>query len=234
MNPAQNKFLFDHDQFEKVDEIILNLKKENLIANGAGFCWAMSDLLYQRLLEQGISCRLVECECIIQSENPRQITTVGGHDVPDLPNQVATHVVVLTEHEQPLLIDCSIKHVLPDPWEYVCTITSITGDILSTVKRGDLTITYRQKQGQQFPKLHQDSIVNRIKSDLQLKRYMKFFRIASIIMILIIATEAYFMVSNRIMIENNSVRHLRNKELIQFLERRIDEQQREIDNLKRH
>lgn len=170
MNFAETKFLTDHDQYKIVQGVVSEMQQQNLMVHGAGFCWAMSDLVFQRLKQLGIKSRIVECELTVVCIDPPVFNVIGNNNVPEKPEQIATHVVVITEHpEQPLLIDCSIQHVLPNPYAWVCAMTNDTPDVMAQIKRGAWMLTYRNKIGSQFPKLHQFNIVERIKLDEELR-----------------------------------------------------------------
>lgn len=223
MNIAETPKLHQHNQYHKVREIIGEIKDQNLLTHGAGFCWGMSDLIYQRLQERGIKCRIAECELTLVCTSPATFTTIGRNALPDRNDQVSTHVVVITEHPtQPLLIDCSISHVLPSPFMWVCALTNNDGTILAQPSRSNWVLTYRSKIGSKYPALHQRNIVERIKLDEELKAGIRRNKLLTGFIIVlggILATVAFF---NRRMITEIELHDVETINKIEKITSRVD------------
>ena len=60
MNIAENSTLHKHPYYSQIRTIIAELNSQNLIHNGAGFCYAMSDLLYHKLQSHGVKSSIIE------------------------------------------------------------------------------------------------------------------------------------------------------------------------------
>lgn len=232
MNIAENKILFNHEQYEKVRNVILEIKDQNLLTHGAGFCWGMCDLVYQRLNEQGIKSRIIECELTLVGTAPASFVTVGGAGTPHLPDQVSTHVVVVTEHPtQPLLIDCSIAHILPDPFLWVCAFTKSKSEMLSQVVRDNWTLTYRPKVGSKYPALHQNNIVERIKLDEELKQGIRRNKLLTVALMALGAMLVSMILYNRSVIVDIQRNDEQVQKKVEMLENRANRQEQGIEKI---
>ena len=166
MNIAETPELFKHKLYLPIKEVIGVLESQHLIQWGSGFCLAVSDLVQNMLAERGIKSSLAEVQLTITNTNPPNLHVVGLQTTQLIDGEIATHVVVLVDDEEPLLIDCSISHHLPKPFSWVCVpLSKSENDELANCKRGTSTLIYRERKGQQFPLLHQKNIKDRLATD---------------------------------------------------------------------
>lgn len=182
MNVAETPQLFKHPLYQTIRSVIADLVAQNLITNGAGFCWAVSDLLHHRLKASGINSRIIETELTIISDDPPTFTVVGHQNGMnrfgnvDSSNKISTHVVLLIEDcDQPLLLDCSISHLLPDPFTWVCAPITTDGYEYAIINRGPIHLTYRPKTGDKLPVIHERTVLDRIYLDQRLNKMMSEF-----------------------------------------------------------
>jgi cell division protein FtsL len=205
MNIAETPKLWNHPYYEKIKVLLAELTRQNLVKNGEGFCFAMSELIYHRLGTLGIKSKIIECELTITCSNPHNFIMVGHKDgVPNGPNKVNTHVVVLVEHpDLPLLIDASIGHILPDPFQWVCGLASDSVTI-GDYSRDAWHLTYREKTDSQFPAIHQRSVVDRMLLDSKIDDIIKQFKIFKIwFAVMLIVITVAFASNRKIILEEN-------------------------------
>ena len=165
MNIAETPELFKHPLYQKIREIIGELTAQNLLHYGAGYCLSMADLVQNMLNSRGIKSSLLEVQLTLLGTNPPAFHVVGLQTGELINGQIATHVVVVVEHEQPLLIDCSISHQLPKPFDWVCGFINENVEVVGKYKKDTWELVYREKPGAQFPVLHQKNIRDRILLD---------------------------------------------------------------------
>lgn len=174
MNIAENRQLIDHPLYLQIKEVINELHEQNLITNGSGFCLAMSDIIHNMLKDRGIESHVAECSLTIVCTDPPQFHVVGLESIQPGLNQMSTHVVVVVDHEQPLLIDASISHLLQSPFKWVCALGKAE---INEIHRDPWTLTYRARRSANFPAIHNRSIVERIKTDQKMDRAIQLNKI---------------------------------------------------------
>lgn len=165
MNIAETPELFKHKHYQTVREVIAKLLQENLLQYGAGFCLSMSDLVQNMLLEHGVKCSLLEVQLTVIGTNPPHLHVIGLQTAELTSGQIATHIVVVIEDENPLIIDTSISHQLPSPFTWVCVPVKNNEEEIARVNRNGNTLIYREKAGSKFPAIHQNNIKSRIELD---------------------------------------------------------------------
>jgi hypothetical protein len=170
MNIAETPELFKHPLYNDIREVVAQLKQQNLLQYGAGYCLSVSDLVQNLLREKNIKSSLLEVQLTLVSTNPPNLHVVGLQTGELLNGQIATHVVVFVEHEIPLLLDCSIAHQLVEPFDWVCGTVNKDQPELAKFERNNFTLIYREKVGAQFPALHQKNIRDRIDLDIKFEK----------------------------------------------------------------
>lgn len=191
-------FIFDQKvtqdpDFPKVKQVIDSLWESGIIQRGSGYCLGMSDIIQKLLEGKGVKSKIVECKLIVLKKNPPGIHLIGQDGIFSEGNldksqtKVDTHVVVITDTKIPMLIDTSIGHV-SDKIPYVCGEINGKENVLAEYKVDDSEWVYLRKPVEVLPELHQKSLLERIKTDVNVAntlQFMKYIVIALIAMSLI-------------------------------------------------
>jgi len=174
---SDDKELTQSKEYEKVMLVIKDLWNCGVVQRGEGYCYAMSDMMYNLLALQGIESKLVECTLTVINNNPPSLHLVGhsGQAHEDV-NEMNSHVVcVTTNTDIPILIDLSIGHLIPGI-PFICE--RLNDD--SAGKLANYTIlnsvwNYSQKESYslRLPRIHQQSILERIHLDKKIESNFK-------------------------------------------------------------
>lgn len=163
-----NKELLESQEYKSVMEVVGMLYHNGILTRSAGFCLSTSDMLLKLLDAKGISSSLQECSLTVSINNPPALSLVG-HDgftkhLQDYQG-LDSHIVVVTNTEIPMLIDLSIGIYDPNI-PYICEPLNPTDKAsLSQYTFHNSTWYYESKGYSKLPKLHQQSILERIKTD---------------------------------------------------------------------
>lgn len=180
-------FIFDQKvtedpKFNDVKRVIDSLWESGIIQRGAGYCLGMSDIIQKLLESRGIKSKIVECKLIVLKKNPPGIHLIGQNGMYSEGNldknqvKVDTHVVVITDTKIPMLIDTSIGHV-SEKIPYVCGEVNGKDNVLAEYKIDDSEWVYLRKPVEVLPELHQKSLIDRIRTDIDVARSIKFMKI---------------------------------------------------------
>jgi hypothetical protein len=159
--------LLSDPDYQKVITIIHELWNSGIIQRGNGHCYSMSDIISKLLKLNGIDCYLEECSLMILQKNPPELHLVGypGTDVADPLDEIVTHVVCITKTDKPLLIDLSISNFI-EGIPYVCEKITLSNEVeISNFEFDNCFFKYSRRSHVQVPLLHQQSIIDRIKTD---------------------------------------------------------------------
>lgn len=171
----------NENYYIKTKEVVENLRHSGMLRYGSGYCLSMSDVILKLLHKEGINAELVECNLMVMLKNPPGIFLVGYkgfHENNFNPeHRIENHVVCITKTKIPILIDLSLSHV-DHQIPYICE------PILEEHSHTDLaefdfetsTWTYQSRENSELPKLHQKSIINRIKTDIRVDKEIKFIK----------------------------------------------------------
>jgi hypothetical protein len=175
----------DTKELRVVKEVISDMIRSNAISFGTGHCVGMSQMIQTALNIRGIKSRLLECRLSICYNNfsPPRIDFIGYEDIAS-PNEVDTHVVVITETKIPILIDASISHRLPqdcpvviqsverNDMDFVCDVDS---------RENAIKMIYEEKKSQRIAPAIQQSLMDRIQMDLKIEKSIKILMTLNII-----------------------------------------------------
>lgn len=164
-------------EYHIITDVLSQMIRSGVFGLGTGFCISMSDMVRTALRHRGIESRLVECQLTVtyHASMPPDIRFVGFDNIVN-PGEIDTHMVVITETNPPYLIDASISHRLPqdrpalvEPLE-----SGKFGNRSDLMNRyyGDhlISLCYQQKLQPHVGMSHQESIVERIKTDHKIFR----------------------------------------------------------------
>lgn len=171
------------EYFKIIKATIDNLKTSGMLEAGSGYCLSMSDIMLKLLHKEGIKSRLVECNLMVVLKNPPSMFLMGypgftqNNYTPD--KMMQTHVICITETEVPILIDLSVSHIDKNI-SYICApiLKNYDHTNLAEYDFETSTWTYTQKLDTniELPKLHQKSILDRIKKDTEIQNQINFIR----------------------------------------------------------
>lgn len=179
-------FIFDEKvtldpQFTDVKNVIDSLWQGGIIQRGAGYCLGMSDIVQKMLAHKGVKSKIVECKLIVLKKNPPSMHLIGQNkifneiDISKDEVKVDTHVIIVTDTKIPMLIDTSIGHV-NEKIPYVCGEVNGKENVLAEYKIDDSEWIYLKKPIEVLPELHQKSLIDRIRTDVDVAKSIKFMK----------------------------------------------------------
>ena len=164
--------LLKSPHYHKIKEIIAKLTASNMAQNMSGNCISSSEIMQHLLTQVGISCRIIECQvCLIRNgtNNLNDILFVG-YDDQQYTGQIDTHTVIVTEGENPLIIDMSLSYALPKDHPYIVERVKTSENIIGEYNVGNINITYFNKKNIKLNKLHQKTLLERYFEDEHSKK----------------------------------------------------------------
>jgi hypothetical protein len=179
----KNHPVVETEYFKTIKSVVDNLNSSGMMEAGSGYCLSMSDIILKLLHKEGIKSRLVECNLMVTLKNPPGMFLMGypGFNQNNYTSEkmMQTHIVCITETEIPILIDTSISHI-DKSIPYICApiLKNYEHASLSEYDFETSTWTYTQKLDTdiELPKLHQKSIIDRIKKDTEIQNQINFIR----------------------------------------------------------
>ncbi len=157
---------------QKISSVIDRLDQDGLLGKLTGNCVLAADIIQTMLDADGISTKIVECELIIarpDEQGLKSISLVGYNFTPNaVENQVATHVVLVTQTEHPVIIDASIGDFLLAPKHVVIAPLSKDPDpeIFCKTTFGRTELVYKIKKNIKLPNFHQRDLVARLQQEV--------------------------------------------------------------------
>jgi hypothetical protein len=164
---SQNPVLKTLPEYYKVIGIIESLIPGGTLQKLQGNCVAAAELLCSLLDMSGIKSRIVECQLTITKQSePVEFYFIGFDNV-GFKGELDTHLIVITETEIPILVDCSVGHYFDhdQPALVEQAEKSEQENILAAFNFGNYTCTYKTKKNIKLPSLHQKNILDRIEHD---------------------------------------------------------------------
>jgi hypothetical protein len=173
----KNHPIITTDYYIKIKSVVDNLYQSGMVEAGSGYCLSMSDIVLKLLHKEGIKSKLVECSLMVTLKKPPGMYLMGypgfnqNNYSPE--KMMQTHIVCVTETEIPILIDLSISHIDKEV-SYICApiMNDFEHTNLAEYDFETSTWTYTEKKDTniELPKLHQKSIIDRIKTDNEIKK----------------------------------------------------------------
>jgi len=171
---TQDSRLKSLKEFQVIKKHLENYDAQSLLRM-AGNCIAACDIITILLHQNNIESVTVECQAVVRFfDGKKENYNFIGYDGVSSPNNVDTHVVVLTKTDPPILIDISLTHLLPFDHPFIVEIADGENDLLGEYKIGNYTVTYQNKKSIKLPTLHQKTILEKIKNDLTIKNKIHF------------------------------------------------------------
>ena len=168
----KNHPVIETEYYKTIKNVVDGLIASGMVEAGSGYCLSMSDIVLKLLHKEGIKSRLVECSLMVTLKNPPGMYLMGypGFNQNNYSSEkmMQTHIVCVTETEIPILIDLSVSHIDKNV-PYICAPISKNFEHTNLTEYDfeTSTWTYTQKESTdiELPKLHQKSIIDRIKTD---------------------------------------------------------------------
>jgi len=182
-----------NDSLKIILDSVENINKNGILARGAGYCFAMSEMIQTILANKGIESKLIEVKLTVMSQDPPMLKVIG-HDNLNNKGEIDTHLVCVTETDPPYLIDLSIYHLL-QPSKVIPYIvadldtTSLKGPLVEYETMGSTWI-YEEKTRPKLPAVYQQNMVGRIKQEQNLKKQLFWLKILIVASLTISSTNA--------------------------------------------
>jgi len=183
------------EYFKIIRGLVEGLHKSGMLEAGSGYCLSMSDIVLKLLHKEGIKSRLIECNLMVTLKDPPGMYLMGypgfsGNNY-DSEKMMQTHIVCVTETEIPILIDLSISHI-DKKIDYICApiLNNFDHTNLAEYDFETSTWTYTEKRDTdiELPKLHQKSILDRIRTDQKVDKEINFIKTLLIILFCVSST----------------------------------------------
>lgn len=178
----------DSKVYQSIRKILLDFYKRGLLERFDGECIAAADILQHSLASEGITSRIVECQLSIVNVDPKKgvIWNFVGFDNNLASYGIDTHAVVVTETENPYLIDLSVARTIEGnrPWIIEPLNTEDTL-ILGKFQIDDFNCTYHPKINPRLVGLHQKTLLDRLRNDQKIERNLKLLRFMVFVLIAI-------------------------------------------------
>lgn len=183
-----NSIIKTQPYYQQITKLLENLRQNDILTRLQGQCIAAADLIQNLLYQHGISSRIIEVQLTATKHYPDGNTEFKfiGYDNLKNPNEVDTHLIVVTDTDIPLFIDASIGHVLRGcSTDVVIEELNSSNTFLADVKIDDVQLTYTMKKSVRLPNLHQRSLLDRLIEEKKIKDtiyWLKIFSITSLAM----------------------------------------------------
>jgi hypothetical protein len=161
--------------YHKIREIVNSLANTGNAQSFVGNCIASSDILQNLLANSGIPSKIIECQVsIVREDNGQKTYSFVGYDNYSYPGQIDTHTVVVTENENPILIDMSLGHMLPPSHPFViCKANSQNENGLASYSVNGTSLSYSIKKNIRLGAIHQKNLLQRIISEQNMEKSIK-------------------------------------------------------------
>lgn len=163
----QNNELKKYDFYNQILEVVSDLHNMGVLSKSSGQCFAISDIVSKLLKNRGIDCVLVECNLLMINKRNNSLNLIGyDKNSIDPRNMINNHIVCITKTEVPILIDLSVPFLSQDN-PYIIEVANYKNGNIGEYDYENSYWVYSEKTFSQIPLLHQKSIVDRIKKDIE-------------------------------------------------------------------
>lgn len=173
--------------YKVICELLSEMVRTGSIFLGAGYCISMSDMVRTALKHRGIDSKLIDCQATFTDirNGPKGNGFIGYPNVINH-GEIDTHVVVITSTTPAYLIDASLAKRLPEDRYAIVEPIKFNSDnqltlINATYDDVKLKVTYQQKKTQVAGYHHQQSIVERIETDMKIKEDIHYLKVLNYI-----------------------------------------------------
>ena len=194
--------LLAHQNFKEIQTCLDRLCASDTIQRLPGNCVSACDILQNMLTFYNIGSRIIECQAMLIRDNHdiRDFMFVGFNNVAaPTADTVDSHVVIVTNTEPPILIDASVGHLLPAEHQIVARVLdSVDPTVIGSFQIDDILITYHHKKIIRLPALHQKTLMDRIREDLETQKKIQW--LTRMLWIMLAITVYNFMANNALLI----------------------------------
>jgi hypothetical protein len=150
----------------------------------------------------GVASRIIECQAMFIRDNRdvRDFMFVGFNNVTaPTADTVDSHVVVITNTEPPILIDAAVGHLLPETDQIVVRVLdSVDPTVIGSFQVQDILITYHHKKIIRLPALHQKTLMDRIREDLETQKKIRW--LTRMLWVMLAITVYNFLANNALLV----------------------------------
>ena len=195
-----NNPIHTQPQYQLILKLLNNLDVNDILPRLQGQCIAAADLIQNLLYQHGIQSRIIEVQLTATKKYPDGNTEFMfvGYDNLKNPNEVDTHLIVVTDTDIPMFIDASIGHILRGCSQLVVLHElNSSSNFLADLTIDDVQLTYTMKKSVRLPNLHQRTLLDRLIEEKKIKDtiyWLKIFSITSLSM------SIFNMIANSILI----------------------------------
>jgi hypothetical protein len=157
---------------KQIENVVNKLIEMDSLDGLHGNCVLACDIVQNMLSHYGVDSKTVECQLMVVTDNNGQVhfNFVGLDGFTGGPDTVDTHVVVITNTEPPVLIDASISGSLPRETPVVVRVlNSLDPESMGVFKINNVELNYNNKKNIKLPYVHQRTLVDRMKSEHNIK-----------------------------------------------------------------
>ena len=183
MEFTNDKLLLKNPQYHKIRDMLTSLLRNQETSAFAGNCVATCDIVQALLSQIGISSKIIECQvCVIKNIDGNRNYMFVGYDNYSYPGQIDTHTIVVTEDNNPILIDMTLGHHLPQDHQYIIERISDSKkntdgkEIIAEYTFKNAEITYFAKKNLRLANIHQKNLVQRLVDEQKFKATMAFMQ----------------------------------------------------------
>lgn len=173
-----DKQLLNSEQYQKIKDVIGSLARSEGLQSFFGNCVASADIIQTMLSRSGIASKILECQvCVVKSENGMKNFLFVGYDNYSYPGQIDTHTVVITEDENPIMIDVSLGHVLPTNHQIIVEkANGLEPGVIADFTIGNTRVTYSEKKNLRLAQVHQKNLLQRMIAEQNTEKTLKVLR----------------------------------------------------------
>lgn len=179
-------------QYHKIKECIESLARTGDSKSFAGNCVATCDIFQTLPSQLGIACKIMECQvCITREVDGNKNYMFVGYDNYSYPGQIDTHTIVVTEGDNPIIIDLSLGHLMPENKQYIIERVNTTKkkkgideseesagkDIFAEFDFGNCALTYYEKKNLRLPSIHQKNLIQRIVNEQNVEKSLSILKL---------------------------------------------------------
>lgn len=174
-------------EYQIIRSSIEDLDRGGIIQRSAGYCFSISDVIYQLLTRQGIDCELVECRLTMISRDPPSLRLIG-HDQSGPDHELQTHIVCVAKCHYPVVIDLAVVHLHPYQ-RFIAepVILPPKPGVIAEFEFAHSTWLYQEKPQTQAPQIANKNIIDRMITERRIKAELKWLKLAVIVLIIIAA-----------------------------------------------
>jgi len=169
----------------RIRQVLNELDRDRILERLSNNCVLASDMIQGMLHAYGIKSRCVEVTMFASRalDDGTRAVTVVGFDRETGNHSIDTHVVVVTQTTEPILIDASIGHLVRDSRSVlVAPVHEETLDgLICETTFTNLNVQYRVKRNVRLTTYHQKNIVERLKQEYELLHNVNWLKTAVIV-----------------------------------------------------